>query len=112
MCMLTYLSVHVCLCAHTRKCAYVYLLCPRASLMFLHLVKFQAGAVRLAHKLLLCRRDRGVTEAFCLFQCQRQPHRSAKSDREEEARLERLKVYSRDCSHLPRRMGDPEILGN
>lgn len=73
---------HVCVCAHTRKCAYVYLLCPCASLMFLHLVKFRAGAVRLAHKLLLRRRNRGMTEAFCLFQCQWQPHRS---DKEEEA---------------------------
>lgn len=53
--------------------------------MFLHLVKFQAGAMRLAHKLLLCRRSRGVTEAFCLFQCQWQPHMSAECDREEEA---------------------------
>lgn len=59
MCMLTYLSVHMCAyVCYTRKCAYV-LLCPCASLMFLHLVKFRAGAVRLVHKLLLCRRNGG-----------------------------------------------------
>lgn len=71
--------------------------------------------MRLAHKLLLCRRNRGVTEAFCLFQCQWQPHICAECDREEEAaahHLECLKVYSRGCSHSPRKMSDREILGN
>lgn len=41
--------------------------------------------MRLAHMPLLCRKNRGVTEAFCLFQCQRQAHRSAMFDREAEA---------------------------
>lgn len=63
---------HIPECAHVCVCAYVYLLCPCASLMFLHLVKFRAGA----------QEEWGVTETSCLFQCQRQPHRS---DREEEA---------------------------
>lgn len=40
--------------------------------------------MRLAHIVLLCRKNRGVAEAFCLFQCQRQPHLSAMFDREEE----------------------------
>lgn len=42
MCMLTHLSV--CMCAHIRKCAYVHLLCPHASLMVLHSLKFQAAS--------------------------------------------------------------------
>lgn len=44
MCMLTYLSVCMCECVHIRKCTYVHLLCPRASLMFSHSVKFQAAS--------------------------------------------------------------------
>lgn len=35
--------------------------------------------------LLLCGKNRGVTEAFGFLQCQRQPHGSAMLDREEEA---------------------------
>lgn len=71
--------------------------------------------MRLAHILLLGRKNRGVAEAFCLFQCQRQPHLTATFDGEEEAAgspFGCLKVYIRDSSHLPRRTGDREILGN
>lgn len=41
--------------------------------------------MRLAHILPPGRKNRGVVEAFCLFQCQRQPHSSATFDGEEEA---------------------------
>ena len=40
---------------------------------------------RRAHVLLLCGKNREVTEAFGFLQCQRQPHGSATLDREEEA---------------------------
>lgn len=91
MCVLTRMCVCVCvhmrMRARIRKCAYTYLPCPRASLMFLHLVKFPAASrcCKAAHVLLLCRRNRGVTEALGLFQCQRQPHGSVMFDGEEEA---------------------------
>lgn len=39
----------------------------------------------LAHILLLGRKNRGMVEAFCLFQCQWRPHLSATFDGEEEA---------------------------
>lgn len=114
MCVLTYLGVFVCTLIYT----YVYFLCPCASLMFSHAIKFQpasTGAMRW-QTLLLGRKNRGGAKAFApssangshtYLPC-------LKGKRVLQAHhLEWLKVCSRDSSpHLPRRMGDCKILGN
>lgn len=112
--VLTYLGV----CVYTHVYVYVYLLCPYASLMSSHAIKFQAastGAMRPADMLLLGRKSRGIAKAFFFASSSANsshPYLPCLKWRIPQAHhLECLKVCSRDSPHLPGRMGDGETLG-